>query len=75
MKELERQIGTLAVFAARYARSRETGAAFACVTAIKRVWRYLDEKSKAQIINETGNEATTCLDDWRDLIQFSKEQP
>lgn len=66
-------LGTLALFAARYAHNRDTGAAFSAVSAIKSIWPRLDEGTREQIISESY-EAAYCREDWAEMRKWAKEQ-
>jgi hypothetical protein len=61
---------TCYVFAARYAHNRGTGAAFAVVSALKRVWWELSPGTQKQILRES-HDATQCESDWEDLRTFA----
>ena len=56
------------VFAARYAHTRETGAANMVVTTLLAHWDRLIPETQAQLKREAANEATCNKDDWQRLI-------
>ena len=58
------ELGCMLVYAARYAHSRQTGAANQVVNAILNNWDSLTERHKLQICEEATNEATCNLTDW-----------
>jgi len=63
------------VFAARYAHSRNTGAALSVINAIKANWDKLDEGTKEDLRRES-HEATENLHDWSELRYWiEKESP
>ena len=59
-------LGTVFLFAARYAHHRQTGAALAVVTAIKAGWDDLTPQVKKQLQQES-HEATFNPEDWNEL--------
>jgi hypothetical protein len=65
-------IGTVMVFAARYAHNRQTAAAYAVVRALKQCWHKLNVSTRLQIFNESY-EATYNHNDWQSLRDFAKE--
>ena len=76
-KPISSQLCTALVFAARYAHGRNTGAAFAVVTALKQCWHLLDANTRHQIIRESHeaeySESQYNRDDWQDLRDFAEE--
>lgn len=56
------------VFAARYAHTRNTGAAFMVVNAILHNWDKLDKHIQKQLKEEALNEAMFNMDDWNRII-------
>lgn len=55
------------VYAARYARHRNTGAALQVVSEILHSWDNIPKQTQEQLQRE-AREATTNLEDWRRLI-------
>lgn len=66
------RIANLAVYAARYAHHRNTGAALQVVTAIKDLWHKIPEVDQMQIVSES-NEATCNEHEWEDLRVFASK--
>ena len=65
---------TVIIFAARYAHTRNTGAALAVVSHILEVWDKLGSPAREQIYKESF-EAQYCSDDWRRLQdRFERKQ-
>jgi hypothetical protein len=62
---------SLYVYAARYARNRNTGAALQVVNQILAAWDELDEQTKAQLQRE-AREAQYNHDDWARLINHQE---
>ena len=58
------------VFAARYAHTRDTGAAYFVVNAIIKNWDKLSLEEKKQLKQEAKNEATCSHEDWNRLIKM-----
>lgn len=65
-------LGNLAVYAARYAHHRNTGAALQVVTALKDLWQKIPEVDQMQIVSES-NEATCNEHEWEDLRMFASK--
>ena len=61
-------LGTILVFAARYAHSRKTGGAQQVVRSILKSWDLLDLKTKEQLVREAKNQATCNHEDWQLII-------
>ena len=61
---------TCFVFAARYTHDRNTGGTLAVVTALKTVWKDLDEHTQDMIVRES-HEAQYNLSDWEELRAFA----
>jgi len=55
---------TVLVFAARYAHTRQTSAAFVVVQAILHNWDLLQPHTKKQLIREAKEEAEYNLTEW-----------
>lgn len=62
-------LGTILVFAARYAHSRNTGAALQVVRSILKSWDLLDLRTKEELIHEAKEEATCNHEDWQMIIK------
>lgn len=62
-------LGTILVFAARYAHTRKTGGALQVVRSILKSWDLLDLKTKEQLVREAKNEATCNHEDWQLIIE------
>lgn len=56
------------VFAARYAHTRETGAAAMVVDTALLNWDRLIPETQAQLQREAAHEATCNMEDWKRLI-------
>ncbi len=56
------------LFAARYARTRNTGAALIVVNNIIAAWDEIPHRVLKKIISETRQEAEYCVEDWNLLI-------
>lgn len=59
---------TCLIFAARYAHTRNTGAACLVIAAILKNWGRLSELVQLQLKREAKNEATCNMEDWRRII-------
>lgn len=57
------------VFAARYAHTRRTGAAFMVVNAILSSWDKLKKSTKFQLKREADSDATCNFSDWKRLTE------
>jgi hypothetical protein len=66
------EIQTLLVFSARYSHTRQTGAAYQVVNAIKNNWDSIDDRTRLQLICESQNEATCNYEDWNQLLELDK---
>ena len=60
---------SMLVYAARYAHSRNTGAAYQVVNVIERNWHMFNDDLKALLIRES-NEAAFNFEDWERLRGF-----
>ena len=69
-KLLSHQEQACLVFAARYAHTRETAAAYYVVNAIIKNWDNLSLKTKKQLKQEAKNESTCNYSDWNRLIKM-----
>jgi len=56
------------LYAARYAHTRPTGAAYQVVSSIMWYWDQLDDSIKVQLKEEASKEATCNRQDWNILI-------
>ena len=56
------------LYAARYAHTRSTGAAFQIVSSIMWYWDQLDDSIKVRLQKEASSEATCNMEDWNILI-------
>ena len=63
MNMTKQQLGTILIFAARYAHNRNTGAALAVCRAIENEWRYITRETQEQLQRESY-EATCNIEDW-----------
>jgi len=61
---------TILIFAARYAHSRNTAAAFVVVGQILANWHMLSKSTKEQLKREAKNEAVYNLSDWAKLKEL-----
>jgi len=57
-------MGTVLIFAARYAHTRKTGGAYAVVRAIENKWAVLSDNVKEQLKKEAKADATCNFEDW-----------
>jgi hypothetical protein len=73
MNMTQNQLGTMLVFAARYAHNRQTGASYAVCKAIANVWDDLDKPTQEQLQRESF-EATCNDNDW-EIIRKLKQKP
>jgi hypothetical protein len=64
MNMTQNQLGTILIFAARYAHNRPTGAALAVCRSIENEWKNLSASDQMQLIRES-HEATCNDDDWQ----------
>ena len=62
-------VGTLLVFAARYAHDRQTGGALAVVTAARKNWHLLTDDQKRQLQRESEAATANC-EDWQALREL-----
>jgi hypothetical protein len=69
-EELPTFTQTSLVFAARYAHTRPTGAAYQVVNSILYHWDELEASTKEQLVREAKNEATYNMEDWNRLIKM-----
>jgi len=60
---------TCLVFAARYAHSRNTTAAYVVVDEILRKWDHIPGPDRIQLCKEAKNEATYNFDQWSRLYE------
>jgi hypothetical protein len=67
MNMTQNQLGTILIFAARYAHNRPTGAALAVCRAIENEWKNLSASDQMQLIRESH--AATCNDDDWQIIR------
>lgn len=64
----------LALFAARYAHNRNTGAPLMVVRQLMQIWPELQVQTREKIIKESKNEAMYCLEDWRLLWDLADNE-
>ena len=65
-------LGSMLIYAARYAHTRKTGAAMQVVNCAVRNWGALDHRHKLQLLRES-KEATCNLDDWKRLRRVAND--
>ena len=68
----QHDLQNILVMAARYAHTRQTGAALQVVNAIKNHWDNINEQTQKQIISEAMNEATCNSEDWAKLLSLGE---
>ena len=74
-EQLTSNQASIYIYAARYAHTRNTGAALQVVTQILAVWNKLPYQAKEQLAREAENEAIYNAEDWSRIIEmFRKEK-
>jgi hypothetical protein len=71
MSQLDQQLQTAIVFAARYTHSRRTAGAYAIIYTIRAHWDQLSEVTHKMLVKESY-EASANRQDWQDFRDFAE---